>query len=100
MDHFLASDDEYRDSICDEGDWSHRINKRNSSGDYRFGRIHARATLSRISGCLKSMIGAIANSKLRRMERELELQGIRHDRSNGNPVVLKPRPAAISRGSN
>jgi hypothetical protein len=98
MDHFLASDDEYRDSTYDEDDWSHRI-KRNSPGDYRFGRIHARATLSRISGCLKSMIEVIANSKLRRMERELELQGIRHDRLNGNPVALKARPTELSRGS-
>jgi hypothetical protein len=100
MSHFLASDDEYRDSIYDEDDWSHRINKRNSPGDYRFGRLHARATSSRISGCLKSMIEVIANSKLRRMEREVELHGIRRDRLNDNPVALKSRPAELSRGSN
>jgi hypothetical protein len=100
MNHFLASDGEYRDSIYDEDHWSRRINKRNSPADYRFGRIHARATLSRISDCLKSMIEVIANSKLRRMERELELHGIRRHRLNDNPVALKPRRVELSRGSN
>jgi hypothetical protein len=33
------------------------------------------------------MIEAIANSKMRRMERELELRGIRFDRSNNNWVT-------------
>jgi hypothetical protein len=100
MNHFLASDGEYRDSIYDEDHWSRRINKRNPPGDYRFGRTHARARLRRIGGCLKSMIEMIANSKLRRMERELELRGIRRDRLNDKPVALKPRRAELSRGSN
>jgi len=107
VNHSLASDDKYRDSIHDEDDWSHRINNRNSPGDYRFGRTHrkpawgsARATLNRFNGCLKNMIEAIADSKLRRMQRELELQGIRRDRLNGDPVALEPRPAELSRGSN
>jgi hypothetical protein len=99
MSHFLASDDNYRDSINDDDHWSHRINKRNPPGDYRFGRTHARTRLSRIGGCLQSMIEMIANSKLRRMERELELQGIRRDRSNGNAVALKSRPTELSQGS-
>ena len=38
------------------------------------------------------MIEAIANSKLRRMERELELRGIRYDRSNNDWVAPKSRP--------
>jgi hypothetical protein len=33
---------------------------------------------------LKNMIEAIANAKLRRMERELELRGIRFDRADDN----------------
>jgi hypothetical protein len=99
MRHFLASDKKYRDSIYDEDHWLHRINERNSLGDYRFGRAHARAMLNRISGCLKSMVEMIANSKLRRMERELELQGIRRDRLNGKPVALKSRPTELSQGS-
>ena|ERR1700744_1181881 len=107
MSHFLASDDRYRNSIHDEDCWSRRINKRNSSRDYRFGRPHgkpawgsARATSNRMNGCLRSMIEVIADSKLRRMERELELQGIHRDRLNGSHAALKPRPAELSRGSN
>jgi hypothetical protein len=106
MNHFLASDDKYRDLICDDDDWS-----RNSPNDYRFGRTpgkgthgkhvraHARAALSRLNGYLKNMIEVIANSKLQRMERELELRGIRCDRLNGSPVALKSRPTELSRGS-
>jgi hypothetical protein len=83
MAHFLVSDDRYRDLIYDD-DRSHRISSsksmRKSPGDYRFGRAHgkpARGSQSRVNGYFKRMIEAIANSKLRRMERELELRGIR-----------------------
>ena len=38
------------------------------------------------------MIEAIADAKLRRMERELELRGIRFDRSHNDWVVPKSRP--------
>jgi hypothetical protein len=48
---------------------------------------------------LKNMIEVIANSKLRRMERELELHGIRRDRLNGNSVALKSRPTELTRES-
>jgi hypothetical protein len=99
MSHVLASDEKYRDSIYGDDHWSRRINKRNLPGDYRFGRTHARTRLSRIGGCLKSMIEMIANSKLRRMERELELQGIRRDRSKGDLVALKSGPTELSQGS-
>jgi hypothetical protein len=37
------------------------------------------------------MIEAIANAKLRRMERELELRGIRFDRANASWVTRKSR---------
>src|SRR5258705_9194172 len=50
------------------------------------------------TGYLKNMIEAIANSKVRRMERELELRGIRFDRSNNNWVVRNPRSNQRSRG--
>lgn len=63
----------------------------NSSGDYRFGRtrgkrarVHARNALRRVNDYLKNMIEAIADAKLRRMERELELRGIRLDRPSNN----------------
>jgi hypothetical protein len=51
---------------------------------YRFGRTqgrragpHSRSALRRVSFYFRSTIEAIANAKLRRMERELELRGIR-----------------------
>jgi hypothetical protein len=43
------------------------------------------------------MIEAIANAKLRRMERELELRGIRFDRSNESRVEGKSRPTERQR---
>lgn len=59
------------------------------SDDYRFGRTHekrarvrARRVLGRVNGFLKNMIAAIADTKLRRIERELELRGYRYDRSS------------------
>jgi hypothetical protein len=57
---------------------------RDAHSGYRFGRaqakrFRARTTLSRVSGYLKDAIKAIANSKIRRMQRELELRGIRFD---------------------
>ena len=80
MVHILASDDRYRRP-------SHGNENRSSLAGYRFGRArgshgHGRAALSRVGGYLKTMIEAIANSKLRRMERELELRGISCDRAN------------------
>jgi hypothetical protein len=47
--------------------------------DYRFGRVKgrsARSSLYRFSGVFRRAIAAIVDSKLRRMERELELVGI------------------------
>jgi hypothetical protein len=40
------------------------------------------------------MIEAIANAKLRRMERELELRSIRFDRADGNMVARYPGRAS------
>ena len=64
-----------------------------ASNDYRFARTHdkrasgrARLALGRVKGFLKKMIAAIADSKMRRIERELELRGYRYDRS-GNDWV-------------
>jgi len=77
MAHDLTRDDRCRG--LSHGDETH-----SPLGGYRFGRARgshgqARAALSRVGGYLKSVIEAIANSKLRRMERELELRGIYHD---------------------
>ena len=84
----LTSDDQYRGS-------SRGHENRSSLGGYRFGRArgthgHGRAALSRVSGYLKTVIEAVANSKLRRMERELELRGIHRDRAYENWMRQAP----------
>ena len=78
MAHYLTNDDKYRDLIYGDDDRSYL--RSNSPGDYRFGRpqgkrfrVHARSALRRVNGTLRTMVEAIANAKLRRMERELEL---------------------------
>jgi hypothetical protein len=51
-----------------------------SPSDYRFGRIQGkpvRGSLHYVTGPFKRLVEAVVNSKLRRMERELELRGIR-----------------------
>jgi hypothetical protein len=97
MAHYLTSDDKYRDLIYDGDD--NLVGRNVAPVGYRFGRpqgkhvrVHARSTLRRINGYLKTMIEAIANAKLRRMERELELRGIRLHRSNDSRAARKSRP--------
>ena len=104
MADLLAGDDENRDLTYDDAYRSYLITRRDPSSDYRFGRTHgkrvrvrARAALRRVNGYLKNMIEAIASSKLRRMERELELRGIRFDRRNDNWEARESRPAERSR---
>jgi hypothetical protein len=104
MNHFLTSDDKYRDLIYDGDDRSYLAGPGDGSGGYRFGRTpgkrargKATATLRRVNGYLKNMVEAIANAKLRRMQRELELRGIRFDRSNENWETSQSRPAQRSR---
>ena len=94
MVHLLTGDDRDRDLTYDDGYRSYLITRRQSLGDYRFGRthgrrvhVHARSALRRVNGYLKNMIEAIASSKMRRIERELELRGIRFDRPNNNWVT-------------
>lgn len=54
-----------------------------NAGGYRFGRMHGKHARGRtafgwVKGYLKNLIEAIANAKVRRMQRELELRGIRY----------------------
>jgi hypothetical protein len=104
MAHLVTSDDKNRDLTYDDAYRSYLITRRDPPSDYRFGRthgkrvrVHARTALRRANGYLKNMIEAIANAKLRRMERELELRGIRYDRPNDSWETRKSRPAERSR---
>ncbi len=87
MAYLLASDGGYR-------------NLRNSQSGYRFGRTQAkrsraRAVLSRVNGYWKDAIEAIANSKIRRMERELELHGVGFDRPDHCRGLRNPGRTSI-----
>ena len=104
MAHLLAGDDKNRDLTYDDAYRWYLVTRRDPPSDYRFGRthgkrvrVHARTALRRVNGYLKNMIEAIANAKLRRMERELELRGIRYDRPNDSWETRKSRPAERSR---
>ena len=77
MAHFLVSDDRYRDLIYDNDRRPHRSEPAQSLGDYRFARAYDKPARGPLHGYFRRTIEAIANSKLRRMERELELGGVR-----------------------
>jgi len=47
-------------------------------------------------GYLKNMIEAIANSKVKRMQRELELRGIRYDRASDSWITRHSQPTERS----
>ena len=102
MVHFLASDEKYRDLIYADDDRSYPATGGRSMSDYRFGRTQGKPARARtpnavrhISTHLKNMIEMIANMKLRRLERGLELRGVRADRSNR--VTRESRPTGHSR---
>lgn len=99
MSHYLTSDEKYRDLIYDDDYRSYLVARSHTPDSYKFGRtqgkrfrVHARHALGHVNGYLKSMIEAIANAKLRRMERELALRGIHFDRSNESWVARKSQP--------
>ena len=97
MSHYLTNDDKFRDLLYGD-DYREYLMARSQSADgYRFGRtpgkrarVHARSALPHVTGYFRTMIEAIANSKLRRIEREL--RGIRFDRSKESWVTGKSQP--------
>jgi hypothetical protein len=72
--HYAAGDDKYR-GLPDGNGSELRL------PDYRFGRGW-RSALGRATSYLKNLIQLIAEAKLGRMRRELELRGIRFDGPN------------------
>jgi hypothetical protein len=102
MAHLFTGVDKYRDLTYDDAYQSYLITRRDTPSDYRFGRTHgkrvrvgARIALRRVNGYFKNMIEAISNAKLRRMERELELRGIRFDRPSNNWVARNPARTSV-----
>jgi hypothetical protein len=102
MTHLTTSDDKFRDLAYDDGYRAYLITRRDPPSEYRFGRtrgkrvrVRARSALRRVNGFLQNMIEAIANSKLRRMERELELRGIRLDRASNDWVTRNPGSSRV-----
>ena len=78
MARFLVNDECYRCLVYENDRPSPRA-EFHSPGGYRFGPARgksARGNLRRIQGTFRRVIEAIVDSKLRRMERELELRGI------------------------
>ncbi len=103
MAHLLTDDDRFPDLAHDDGYRSYLITRSGSSSEYRFGRtqgkrtrVQARNAWRRINGYFKNMIEAIADSKMRRMQRELALRGIRLDRLS-NDWVVRTEPTERSR---
>ncbi len=78
MARFLVNDERYRHLVYGDDPQSSPTETHLPVG-YRFGRVRAksaRGALHRIGGSFQRVIEAIVDSKLRRMERELELRGI------------------------
>jgi len=99
----MTRDHEYSDLLYGDDYRAYLVTRSQSADDYRFGRsqgkrarVRARKALRHLAGYFRTMIEAIANSKLRRMERELELHGIRLDRSN-NDWAARPNSIAAWR---
>lgn len=87
MARLVTSDSDYRDLTYDDAYRMYLITRTDSSRDYRFGRtggkragVQASRAVRRVNGFFKNIIEAIADSKLRRMERALELRDLRYDR--------------------
>jgi hypothetical protein len=104
MAHFLTGDEKCRDLIYDDDYRSYLMARSQSADRYRFGRIPGKplragsgAAFGRVNRFLKNMIEAIANAKLRRMARELELRGIRFDRTNDARTARNPDRTDVSK---
>ena len=77
------------------------VTRPDPGGVYRFGSTQqksagARVALVRVHGFLKKMIEAIADSKVKRMQRELALRGIRYDRASDSWITRHSQPTERS----
>ena len=102
MAHLVSGNDKFPDLGYDDDYRFYLLTRRDASGDYRFARKHAkrvrvraRNALRRVNGYFKNMIEAISDAKVRRMERELQLRGIRFDRANNNRVARSSARSSV-----
>ena len=101
MSRLLTGQEEFLDSNYDSYG-SNLTTRQHTANDYRFGRSRVkrsrrmRRTLRRVNGWLKTLIEAIGNSKMRRIERELEFRGIRLDPHRNNWTGRKSGPTEPS----
>ncbi|NVN86960.1 MAG: hypothetical protein HXX15_12840 [Rhodopseudomonas sp.] len=89
----LSHNDDYR---------SYLISRSNLPGDYRFARTNAkrarvqiRTALRHVNGYFRSIIEAVVDAKIRRLERELTLRGIRYDLPVSNQVASESESRAL-----
>src|SRR5882757_9139102 len=89
MAQLVSGNDKFPDLGYDDDYRFYLITRRDASGDYRFAgmharrvRVRARRALRRVNGYFRNMIETISDAEVQRMERELELRGIRFDNKN------------------
>jgi hypothetical protein len=92
MTYLFNSDEKHRDLIYDDDYRAYLITRNDSAGG--FGRSHGkrdlvrvRTAFRRVNGVFKNLIAGIADSKMRRMQRDLGPRGVRYDRPNDNWVT-------------
>jgi hypothetical protein len=102
MTHLLANDSKDRDLSYDDAYRAYLVTRKEPSSDYRFDssngkRVRARAAVRRMTGYIEGMIESIADSKMRRVQRELDLRGIRYDRPSNDWVSCNSGRAGTRR---
>jgi hypothetical protein len=102
MTYLMGSDDKRGDLIYHDDYRAYLITR--SADEYRFAKSHGkrvrvqlRSALRRVNVFFTKLIEAIADSKVRRMQRELWLRGVRYDRLNDDPAPPNSGPAEHSR---
>ena len=90
--HYATSDDKYRGLPYGNESELHLLGYRSGRSCRKLGR--GRSALNSVSSYLKNLIQSIADAKLRRMRRELELGGIQFDGPNEEWI-----PNSLRKGS-
>ena len=104
MAHILTRDGKESDLAYDDAYRLFLITRTEPQVDYRFActqlkrdRARARGAFRGVKGFFRNMIEAIAKSKMRRIERELEFRGVHYDRRNNDWVSDKSGQGSVRR---